>query len=684
MHAQMTKAERARAEAATPAPRAESTGLARPPARLAARMGAWGEQLPASLSRPAYPPVRLQAKLLVSQPNGPAEREADRIAGETMAPSAAVGLQPEHAACCPSCAGQTEPPASGLQRRAAGVPEAVAVPPIVHEVLGSPGEPLAPATRAAAEAHFQADFREVRIHRDERAAASARAVNALAYTVGQHVVFGLGQYAPAAGPGRQLLARELAHVVQQRGQGLALQRQPAPVACPPRPAGEAAQSRTATRFLSPRVVLRAATHQLDVQDFAVNSPDLPPGTTDTADWPEAMSILAGDPSLRVAVTGFTDCAGTTAENLALRTQRTQSVLAAMPPAVRAKVLFSFTVTTTYYVDTNATADGRARNRSVRITWTSAPPLGQDACDMLPRARNLDEYLFLVRCLETRLGLTAPGDVQTALSVLRQIYYGSASWSASQTSVWNRVITNRPWAPGTDPTAPLHPALMAALQNSQVVGGTDIGHILTGIDAMLSPQNVTFTHGPMGLQTNLPNEEWATWAGVVGSAAAEWALDAFVGTPNPATLPVFFQRFASDSDLIGDVDAFALQAGFSPGTATPAQLFSTIRLTGPLSRALLQYFRMTGSALGTARGRRVQNFVEAYGGVVSGRTITNGPALAARLRPSVEEFARLFSIYRLLTMPSVTRPPTATPWPVLLDRAINDMAARFVNWLAAHL
>jgi hypothetical protein len=62
---------------------------------------------------------------------------------------------------------------------------------------------------------FGHDFSRVRVHTDARAAESARAVNALAYTVGRNVVFGGGQYAPGAPAGRQLIAHELTHVLQQ-------------------------------------------------------------------------------------------------------------------------------------------------------------------------------------------------------------------------------------------------------------------------------------------------------------------------------------------------------------------------------------------------------------------------------------------------------------------------------------
>ncbi|MGH2354072.1 MAG: eCIS core domain-containing protein [Chloroflexota bacterium] len=90
-----------------------------------------------------------------------------------------------------------------------------ALPAAVEDTLLSPGQPLEPATRARMEARFGHNFGQVRVHADARAAGSARAVNALAYTVGRDVVFGAGQYAPGTRTGQRLIAHELAHVVQQ-------------------------------------------------------------------------------------------------------------------------------------------------------------------------------------------------------------------------------------------------------------------------------------------------------------------------------------------------------------------------------------------------------------------------------------------------------------------------------------
>lgn len=89
------------------------------------------------------------------------------------------------------------------------------VPPIVKEVLRSPGHPIDPATRASMESRFGHDFSQVRVHTDDKAAESARVMGARAYTVGHDVAFVDGQYAPDKSEGRKLLIHELTHMVQQ-------------------------------------------------------------------------------------------------------------------------------------------------------------------------------------------------------------------------------------------------------------------------------------------------------------------------------------------------------------------------------------------------------------------------------------------------------------------------------------
>lgn len=99
---------------------------------------------------------------------------------------------------------------NGAEKEAARAPQAV------QSVVGSAGRPLEPGLRAGMEQRFGHSFADVRVHNDERAGESARAVNADAYTVGNHIAFQPKMYDPVSAPGQKLIAHELAHVTQQR------------------------------------------------------------------------------------------------------------------------------------------------------------------------------------------------------------------------------------------------------------------------------------------------------------------------------------------------------------------------------------------------------------------------------------------------------------------------------------
>jgi hypothetical protein len=78
------------------------------------------------------------------------------------------------------------------------------------------GAPLAESVRDGLSSQFGHDFSGVRIHTGEAAEASAQRMSAAAYTFGTDIVFGRGRYRPQTHEGSQLLAHELAHVVQQQ------------------------------------------------------------------------------------------------------------------------------------------------------------------------------------------------------------------------------------------------------------------------------------------------------------------------------------------------------------------------------------------------------------------------------------------------------------------------------------
>ncbi len=135
----------------------------------------------------------IHAKLRIGQPNDIYEQEADRVADEVMRMP-----DKQHIADSP------------LRSIADSSTSHI----IDHKPSGG-GQPLPEPVRAFFEPRFGYDFSQVRVHMDVEAAESARVLNAQAYTVGQDIVFGTGQYAVETANGRRLLAHELTHVAQQ-------------------------------------------------------------------------------------------------------------------------------------------------------------------------------------------------------------------------------------------------------------------------------------------------------------------------------------------------------------------------------------------------------------------------------------------------------------------------------------
>lgn len=151
--------------------------------------------------------VGIQPKLKVGPPGDPREEEADRAAGSLSSDPAAdesLGRPPAHA------------------RRAQGQGDENSS--TVDRVLSEPGTPLQTETRHEMESRFGYDFSQVRVHNGREAEESARGVNAEAFTLGHHIVFGAGRYLPETHAGRRLIAHELTHVVQQSRGGNLIQR----------------------------------------------------------------------------------------------------------------------------------------------------------------------------------------------------------------------------------------------------------------------------------------------------------------------------------------------------------------------------------------------------------------------------------------------------------------------------
>src|SRR5437870_3523288 len=111
-------------------------------------------------------------------PSRPLLRRPD-LAQSKCACGAPAGLTGQ----CVECAGKN----LIAQRQDADVNLHIETPPTVSDVLHTSGEPLDSEARASMESRFGHDFSNVRVHTDEQAAESARAIDASAYTVGQDI-----------------------------------------------------------------------------------------------------------------------------------------------------------------------------------------------------------------------------------------------------------------------------------------------------------------------------------------------------------------------------------------------------------------------------------------------------------------------------------------------------------------
>jgi Domain of unknown function (DUF4157) len=169
-----------------------------------------------------------QPKLTINQPNDRYEQEADRVADQVMRmPQPTLQRKCACGGTCSKCKGAHNAAAHDqlqLKQMNGPAPGHREVPSAVHDVVQQPGRPLDAPTRGFMEPRFGHDLSHIRIHTDRPAAASAEAVQAKAYTVGDHIVFGGGHAPQGTSAGMGLLAHELTHTVQQGGTPRALQR----------------------------------------------------------------------------------------------------------------------------------------------------------------------------------------------------------------------------------------------------------------------------------------------------------------------------------------------------------------------------------------------------------------------------------------------------------------------------
>lgn len=172
--------------------------------------------------------VKPIAKLTINRPGDIYEQEADRVAEQVMhmPESSVLSVMGEN-----NLIGLLAANENGSLKTERNDIKQKEQPTLANKSSLPNGQPLDSGIRDFMEQRFYHDFSGVRVHANTEAAESALSVNALAYTVGQDIVFGTGQYQPGTFEGKKLLAHELTHVLQQRSERVepSLQRQDIPL-----------------------------------------------------------------------------------------------------------------------------------------------------------------------------------------------------------------------------------------------------------------------------------------------------------------------------------------------------------------------------------------------------------------------------------------------------------------------
>jgi len=169
----------------------------------------------------------LQPKLTIGQPGDQYEQEADRVARQVVDHINAPPKIQAKEIHQPMSVGQRKPsplddhPAMTVQRYATGG-EMDASPDLESSIQRARGggQPLDNGIRARMEGAFGADFSGVRVHTDGTSDQLNQSIQAKAFTTGQDVFFRSGAYEPGSRGGQELLAHELTHVVQQKGEAV--------------------------------------------------------------------------------------------------------------------------------------------------------------------------------------------------------------------------------------------------------------------------------------------------------------------------------------------------------------------------------------------------------------------------------------------------------------------------------
>ncbi|MDE2154827.1 MAG: DUF4157 domain-containing protein [Xanthomonadaceae bacterium] len=501
------------------------------------------------------------------------------------------------------------------------------VPGIVRAVLSTPGRPLDSTARMAMESWFGRDFSAVGVHTDSRAAESAAAVDAAAYTVGNQIVFGSGRYAPQSPAGRRLLAHELMHTVQQ-GESRAAGTGPLTIASADS-AAEAEADRAADRIAA-RAMLSDGmpTVRAPSPGHAGSSPSrLQRQTRAEAESRQAPCERACEAleSMRRSVDGICRLADENSEDCkSARARLRQNRQRVVDAGCKCATLVE-----------------RQPVAPCRITYT--------------KAAGFKPLIDLVRAAEARLGAAGITSVKEQIHALRGIYYGttwSKDYAAEKSTTRNegfQRFTRPSAAPATtvprDVRGILDCGLFGALKDSQDAVDpsgrhVDFGHLIIALDARYDTAfagNVQYPVAmPLGGHIDIDlggtGTELVTWLGDLGGGAASLAVMR-VSTPATSASAVF-----RGSDYGGSINLEGDIAGSVVATSSPSAVTAPAFAAGKgLADSLQDY--LSPASPSASWNRRATTFLTMNGGTFDARgALTNRAALISAFAAKIGEFA----------------------------------------------
>lgn len=307
------------------------------------------------------------------------------------------------------------------------------------------------------------------------------------------------------------------------------------------------------------------------------------------------------------------------------------------------------------VEADRAADAMVAGQRAIVTAIDGAPIQRDA--FVP-ARNRQELVVLLAEAE-RLLLAAGRTREEALHMITSIFYGG-SWSRDHQEsqrvdgtglIGSQVTMNRDAnfahftgrAFDQDPRPILGDQLFRALQGSQDVAGTDVGHLLIGMDARMrqntrEQHQTAEVHGMARLfahdvPTHATGAEAVTWVGDLGGAAARLAADRHAG--RQVSVETYFNPRGTDygapSNLNGDLAG--MTAGRNPNEpAGPGGA----PLAGDRSIA-----QVVDQSMSEGPAQRAYIFLQSLGGTFTGRTLTNRAAVVATMADRIGSFAPFY-------------------------------------------